>query len=62
MRGGKTLQGRPTLDDGRTHADEELGRLPAHLRRLETDPPYSVEVSASLRNLAREVDARIGTA
>jgi nicotinate phosphoribosyltransferase len=62
MGGGKTLPGRPTLDESRSHAAEELRRLPAHLGRLETEPPYPVEVSASLRNLAREVDARIGTA
>ena len=46
----------PSLEDARRLARAQLERLPAHLRRLDTEPAYPVEVSARLRALADEVD------
>jgi nicotinate phosphoribosyltransferase len=46
----------PPLEDTRRLAREQLERLPAHLGRLDTAPAYPVEVSARLKELAREVD------
>jgi nicotinate phosphoribosyltransferase len=46
----------PSLEDTRRLAREQLERLPAHLGRLDTAPAYPVEVSARLKDLAREVD------
>ena len=43
----------------RERAATELASLPAHLRQLETAPPYPVEVSVALRKLAQEVDDRL---
>ena len=55
MRQGERLA-LPSLDDGRRLAREQLERLPAHLRRLDSEPAYSVEISARLQALARELD------
>jgi nicotinate phosphoribosyltransferase len=55
MRGGQRLAS-PSLEDTRRLAREQMGRLPAHLKRLDTEPAYPVEVSARLRALAREID------
>jgi nicotinate phosphoribosyltransferase len=46
----------PSLEEARRLLAEQLERLPAHLRRLATQPAYPVEVSASLRTLASELD------
>jgi hypothetical protein len=51
--------------NGVAHAAAQLGRLPAHLGRLEPTPIYHVTVSGALRSLAEEVDrdvahARVG--
>jgi nicotinate phosphoribosyltransferase len=55
MRRGERLAS-PSLEDARRLAAEQLDRLPAHLKRLETEPAYPVVVSELLRALAREVD------
>jgi Nicotinate phosphoribosyltransferase C-terminal domain len=46
----------PSLEEARRLVAEQVGRLPAHLRRLATQPAYPVEIPASLRTLARELD------
>ena len=55
MRAGKRTAPCPSLDEIRVRAAAELARLPDYLRRLEF-AAYPVEVSASLRKLAEEVD------
>jgi nicotinate phosphoribosyltransferase len=55
MRAGRRLAS-PSLEDVRRFAGEQLARLPAHLKHLETEPAYPVEVSGRLRALARELD------
>jgi nicotinate phosphoribosyltransferase len=55
MRDGERLA-LPSLDDARRLARAQLERLPAHLRRLDSEPAYPVEVSARLAALARELD------
>ncbi len=56
MRGGKRIGDIPDVAAAREHAARELGRLPAHLRALESEPPYPVEVSEALRAEAAEAD------
>ena len=56
MREGKRIGEFPDLAAARAHAAQELGRLPPHLRDLETEPPYPVEVSEALRAEAAEAD------
>jgi nicotinate phosphoribosyltransferase len=46
----------PSLEDARRLARAQLDRLPAHLKCLETEPAYPVEVSAALQALARDID------
>jgi nicotinate phosphoribosyltransferase len=55
MRQGRRLQ-LLSLEDARRLARAQLERLPAHLKQLETEPAYPVEVSAPLQALAREID------
>jgi Nicotinate phosphoribosyltransferase C-terminal domain len=55
MRRGERLAS-PSLEDARRLAGQQLGQLPAHLKRLATEPAYPVEMSERLRALAREVD------
>jgi nicotinate phosphoribosyltransferase len=55
MRQGKRMAA-PSLEDARRLARAQLERLPAHLRRLDTEPAYPVEVSARLKTLADELD------
>lgn len=57
MRGGECLLPQPMLEETRAHAADQLRRLPEPLWRLQ-DMAYPVEVSGSLRELARSVDAR----
>jgi nicotinate phosphoribosyltransferase len=59
MRRGKRLTS-PSLENARRLAREQLERLPAHLKRLDTAPAYPVEVSARLQGLAREADRAEG--
>jgi nicotinate phosphoribosyltransferase len=55
MHGGRRLEGTsPTLEAIRTHAREEVARLPARVRALpRAEPPYPVDVSPTLSE-ARE--------
>jgi nicotinate phosphoribosyltransferase len=55
MRQGKRMAA-PSLEDARRLARAQLERLPAHFRRLDTEPAYPVEVAARLRTLADELD------
>jgi nicotinate phosphoribosyltransferase len=55
MRQGKRLAA-PSLEDARRLARAQLERLPAHLKRLDTQPAYPVEVSARVRALAQGLD------
>jgi nicotinate phosphoribosyltransferase len=55
MRQGERLAA-PSLEHSRRLARAQLERLPAHLKRLETQPAYPVEVSARLQALAHELD------
>ena len=56
MRGGRRMGAPPALAEARDRAAKEIGRLPGHLRRLETKPRYTVIVSRELRALADAVD------
>ncbi|MDP6704782.1 MAG: nicotinate phosphoribosyltransferase [Alphaproteobacteria bacterium] len=53
---GQPVGPAPSLDEIRRHSADQLVKLPAHLRRLENAPPYPVEVSAALRELAAALD------
>ena len=58
MMGGRRTAPAPTLEQSRAYCAAQLGALPDGLRRLSTAAqPYRVEISESLRALAREVDA-----
>jgi nicotinate phosphoribosyltransferase len=59
MRQGERLA-LPSLEDARVLARAQLERLPAHLKRLDTEPAYPVEMSDRLKALAREVDRAEG--
>ncbi len=53
LRGGRRLEPPPSsLTDARRRAEDQLARLPGHLRDLETSPPYPVAISTELRGLA----------
>ncbi len=56
MRARRRLAPAPSLEEARRRAARQLAQLPEHLRRLETAPPYEVEVTPALRELARAVD------
>lgn len=56
MQGGRRLAALPGLEETRAHCAEQLTRLPAHLKRLESEPRYEAVVSDALRALAAEVD------
>jgi nicotinate phosphoribosyltransferase len=58
MRHGQRLEPRPTLAHARAVCAAELERLPPYLRRLETEPPYPVEIAPALQTLAAAVDRR----
>jgi nicotinate phosphoribosyltransferase len=58
MRGGKRVGAAPSLAQIRERAARDLGRLPDPLRRLEPGVAYPVEISAKLKALAAEMDAR----
>ena len=59
MRGGQFLSDNPDLAAARNHAKDQLARLPEPLARLEPYT-YPVEIGASLRELAAELDRRAG--
>lgn len=56
MRDGKRLAPPPPLPDIRAQALGQYDKLPPRLRGLEPSPPYPVEVSDALRELAEQVD------
>jgi len=58
MRGGKRVAPVPTLAEIRARAKHDLARLPEPLRRLEAGAAYPVEISAKLKALAAEMDAK----
>jgi nicotinate phosphoribosyltransferase len=58
MRGGEPIEPRLTLEESREHACRQLLRLPDAMRALAPASAYPVEVSAAVRDLAAEVDAR----
>jgi nicotinate phosphoribosyltransferase len=62
MRAGRRIGALPSLNDAREHAARQLMSLPSHLRRLQREPPYRVEVADSLKALATEVDRDIAAA
>ncbi|MFO1300207.1 MAG: nicotinate phosphoribosyltransferase [Burkholderiaceae bacterium] len=58
MRAGRRLPSSATLAQARSRCAAQLARLPEALRALEpAASPYPVEISDTLRALAREVDA-----
>ncbi|MBI3575624.1 MAG: nicotinate phosphoribosyltransferase, partial [Gammaproteobacteria bacterium] len=57
MRAGKRLAPAEALADIRARCDGELGRLPAHLKRLANEPAYTVSIAPALRALAAAVDS-----
>lgn len=57
MRGGRRVDGLPTLADARAHAARELACLPESLRRLDDPGSYRVDIAPALRALAAELDA-----
>jgi nicotinate phosphoribosyltransferase len=58
MRGGRTIAPADTLESARARAAGQLAMLPAGLRGLDVEEPYTVEVGASVRALAEAVDRR----
>jgi nicotinate phosphoribosyltransferase len=58
MRGGRRLGPAAPLADLRARAAAQLARLPDALRRLTPREAYPVEISPSIRELARQVDAQ----
>lgn len=58
MESGKRLEASDSLDHIRGRATAELATLPDKMRRLGRGATISVGISAALRNLACEVDAR----
>ena len=61
MRGGRRVPALPDLAASRRHAQEQLTRLPQPLARLEPFE-YPVEISARLRDMAVDLDRRMGMA
>ena len=61
MRGGRRVPALPDLAASRRHAKEQLARLPQPLARLEPFE-YPVEISARLRDMAVDLDRRMGMA
>jgi nicotinate phosphoribosyltransferase len=59
MRSGRRLRPAEPLALARERAAGQLARLPAHLRALGDQPPYSVTFSHSLEALARRADEEI---
>ncbi len=56
MRAGRRLAPPTPIEKLRARCASELERLPPHLQRLETEPPYEVAVAPALERLARELD------
>ena len=60
LRGGQRVDALPTLEEARQTAAHNLAALPEPLRRLEKGIAYPVEVSTGLRDMAAEMDRRVG--
>ena len=61
MKGGNRLAS-PSLDAARAHVRSQLARLPVQYRKLErAEPAYPVEIAASLKALAEEIDRATAT-
>lgn len=61
MTAGRRLAS-PSLETARVHVRSQLARLPAQCRKLErAEPPYPVEIAASLKALAEEIDRATAT-
>ncbi len=58
LQAGRRLAPLPSLAELRAHAASQLSRLPNFLRRLDPAPPYPVQISQALRDLAKSVDER----
>jgi len=58
MRGGERVAPASSLAQIRERAVRDLGRLPEPLQRLESGVAYPVEISAKLKALAAQTDAR----
>ena len=58
VRAGRRLAAPPPLAELRACALAQLATLPLVLRELAAAAPYSVEVTAPLRDLAAQIDAR----
>ena len=58
MSGGRRMAPSPSLAEVREQARRQLASLPPSLRCLDAAPPYAVDVSEPLRELARRVDLR----
>nr|NIQ03124.1 nicotinate phosphoribosyltransferase [Nitrospinaceae bacterium] len=56
LRAGRRLHFPPSPARIRERAAHQLQRLPDPLRALKTDPPYPVEISQALRDLADSLD------
>jgi hypothetical protein len=59
MRAGRRLPDVPDVHAARSHAEDQLARLPEPLASLEP-VHYPVEIGAPLRELAAELDRRAG--
>jgi nicotinate phosphoribosyltransferase len=60
MRAGRRIASSPPLAELREYARTQLAALQPELRRLDVAAPYSVDVAAPLRELARQVDQHRG--
>ena len=59
MSGGEWIASRPSLQDVRAHARQELERLPLQLRTSKLAVPYPVQVSRRLEQFAAAADRRM---
>lgn len=59
LKGGKRVAAPERLARARERARQELEQLPAHLRALETAPPYTVRVAPALEALAHQADREV---
>jgi nicotinate phosphoribosyltransferase len=57
MRDGRRIKPSEPLSQIRSRVAEGLAALPAHLRSLETSPPYPVVIAPALRAIAASVDS-----
>jgi len=60
MQSGERLAPSPSPSAIRKHTAHELTILPQQLHSLDVAPPYPVEISDALKQLAREADIRTG--